>query len=161
MSPQPARTLPEDGAREGKYLTFALDAEEYGIGICKVKEIIGMIPIRPVPQTPPQVKGVINLRGKVIPVVDLRLRFAMPPLEYSDRTCIVVVEVPGENGPNTMGVVVDAVSEVLPIKPQDIEDCPDFGIAAVDMQFITGIAKIGGSVKILMDIERVLGAEAL
>jgi purine-binding chemotaxis protein CheW len=115
------------GDRDGKYLTFSLADEEYGIGILKIKEIIGMLPITSVPQTPEFVKGVINLRGKVIPVMDLRLRFGMPPIDYSERTCIIVVEIAGHTGTVQIGIVVDAVSEVLNIKGEDIEQTPTFG----------------------------------
>jgi len=102
--------------REGKYLTFTLDKVEYGIGISKVSEIIGMIPVTSVPRTPDFVKGVINLRGKVIPVVDLRLRVGMEEIEYTERICIIVVEIAAGAGPVMIGIVVDAVSEVLNIK---------------------------------------------
>src|SRR3989304_7703414 len=113
--------------REGKYLTFTLAKEEYGIGILKVKEIIGMMPITTVPRTPGFVKGVINLRGKVIPVVDLRLKFDMDEMEYTERTCIIVVEIAGASEPGLIGIVVDAVSEVLNVKGADIGDTPTFG----------------------------------
>jgi purine-binding chemotaxis protein CheW len=96
--------------RDGKYLTFSLAGEEYGIGILKIREIIGMMPITSVPETPAFVKGVINLRGKVIPVVDLRRRFGMPTMDYTERTCIIVVEIAGPAGTVSMGVVVDSVS---------------------------------------------------
>lgn len=141
--------------REGKYLTFTLDKEEYGIGILKIKEIIGMMPITSVPQTQEFVKGVINLRGKVIPVMDLRLRFGMGEIDYTDRTCIIVVEVESEGGVVLIGVVVDSVSEVLNIKGEDIEDAPTFG-TQVDTACISGMAKTGDGVKILLDIDRVL-----
>lgn len=146
--------------REGKYLTFSLDNEEYGIGILKVKEIIGMMSITPVPQTPRFVKGVINLRGKVIPVLDLRLRFAMSEAEYAERTCIIVVEIEGDAGTFQIGIVVDSVSEVLNIKAAEIEDSPTFG-AKLNTDYILGMAKIDESVKILLDIDRVLTAEEL
>jgi len=146
--------------REGKYLTFSLAGEEYGIGILKVKEIIGMMPITTVPRTPGFVKGVINLRGKVIPVVSLRLKFGMEETNYTERTCIIVVETTGQNGPVLIGIVVDAVSEVLNIKGGDIEDTPTFG-ARLDMEYILGMAKMNGGVKILLHIDRVLGAEDL
>ncbi len=129
--------------REGKYLTLTLDNEEYGIGILKIKEIIGMMAITTVPQTPEFVKGVINLRGKVIPVVDLRLRFGMKTIEYTERTCIIVV---------------DAVSEVLSIKAEEIEDTPTFG-TKLNTEYILGMAKSEGGVKILLDIDKVLSAE--
>jgi purine-binding chemotaxis protein CheW len=146
------------GKREGKYLTFSLANEEYGIGILKIKEIIGMMPITTVPQTPLFVKGVINLRGKVIPVIDLRLRFDMEGIDYSERTCIIVVEIQGKTGTVLIGIVVDSVSEVLNIKEEDIEDTPAFG-TRLDTEFIMGMAKLDGGVKILLDIDRVLHAE--
>jgi len=148
------------GEREGKYLTFSLNGEEYGIGILKVREIIGMMPITSVPQTPEFVKGVINLRGKVIPVVDLRLKFGMPPLDYNERTSIIVVEVSGQSGQVQIGIVVDAVSEVVNIKGEDIEDTPTFG-TKLDTDYILGMAKIGRGVKILLDINRVLSNEEI
>ena len=141
--------------KEGKYLTFSLDNEEYGIGILKIKEIIGMMPITTVPQTPEFVKGVINLRGKVIPVMDLRLRFGMQAIDCTERTCIIVVEIEGQTGTVMIGIVVDAVSEVLNIKGEDIEDTPTFG-TKLNTDYILGMAKMEGSVKILLDIDRVL-----
>ena len=114
--------------KEGKYLTFSLAQEEYGIGILKIREIIGMMPVTSVPRTPGFVKGVINLRGKVIPVVDLRLRFGMAAIDYTERTCIIVVEIEGQAGTVQTGIAVDAVSEVLNIKGEEIEDAPTFGI---------------------------------
>jgi len=141
--------------KEGKYLTFTLAEEEYGIGILKVKEIIGMMTITTVPQTPDFVKGVINLRGKVIPVMDLRLRFGMEAIDYNDRTCIIVVEIEGSAGTIQIGIVVDSVSEVLNIKGEDIEETPTFG-AKLNTDYILGMAKMENSVKILLDIDRVL-----
>jgi purine-binding chemotaxis protein CheW len=141
--------------RDGKYLTFTLADEDYGIGILKIKEIIGMMPITSVPQTPDFVKGVINLRGKVIPVIDLRLRFGMEEIDYTERTCIVVVEVTGHAGTILIGVVVDSVSEVLNIKGDDIENTPTFG-TKLNTDYILGMAKLEGGVKILLDIDRVL-----
>ena len=144
--------------REGKYLTFSLADEEYGIGILKIKEIIGMMPITTVPQTPEFVKGVINLRGKVIPVIDLRLRFGMEKSEYSERTCIIVVDLKNQAANILIGVVVDSVSEVLNIKAEDIEDTPTFG-TSLNTAYILGMAKMEGGVKILLDIDRVLSEE--
>jgi purine-binding chemotaxis protein CheW len=141
--------------KEGKYLTFSLAGEEYGIGILKVKEIIGMMPITVVPQTPEYVKGVINLRGKVIPVIDLRLKFSMETAEYTERTCIIVVEIKGDGKQILMGIVVDSVSEVRNIKPGEIEDTPSFG-SKTQTEYILGMAKMEGGVKILLDIDRVL-----
>ena len=207
--------------REGKYLTFTLADEEYGIGILKIREIIGMMPITSVPQTPCFVKGVINLRGKVIPVVDLRVRFGMEEIDYTERTCIIVIEAlnsqmekcweiknckktecpayessdlrcwmtsgtfcrdeiqgsfhekieacrkcnyyqTAQNNQSviTMGIVVDAVSEVLNIKTEEIEDPPTFG-AKLNTNYILGMAKMEGGVKILLDIDKVLSSEEL
>lgn len=144
--------------REGKYLTFSLAGEEYGIGILKVKEIIGMMSITHVPQTPDYVKGVVNLRGKVIPVVDLRLKFGIEPIDYTERTCIIVVEIISVSKTISMGIVVDSVSEVLNIKSGDIEDTPSFG-TQLKTEFILGMAKMGSNVKILLDIDLVLADE--
>ena len=144
--------------REGKYLTFIMANEEYGIGILKIREIIGMMPITTVPQTPDFVKGVINLRGKVIPVMDLRLRFEMEAIDYTERTCIIVVEIELNGRIVHIGIVVDAVSEVLNIKNEEIEDTPTFG-TKLDTDYIFGMAKREGGVKILLDIDRVLSHE--
>ena len=144
--------------KEGKYLTFTLAGEEYGISILKVKEIIGMMPITSVPRTPDFVKGVINLRGKVIPVVDLRLKFGMEKMDYTDRTCIIVVEIQSQTGTVMIGIVVDAVSEVLNIKEELIEETPTFG-ARMDTDYILGMAKMEGGVKILLNIDHVLRKE--
>jgi purine-binding chemotaxis protein CheW len=148
------------GEKEGKYLTLSLAGEEYGIEILKVKEIIGMMPITTVPRTPPYVKGVINLRGKVIPVVDLRLKFGMMEMSYTERTCIIVVETRGQGRSVLIGIVVDSVSEVLNIKANDIEEAPTFG-AKLDTDYILGMAKMNGGVKILLDIGRVLNADEI
>jgi purine-binding chemotaxis protein CheW len=145
----------ESSTKEGKYLTFSLGGEEYGIGILEIKEIIGMMPITSVPQTPEFVKGVINLRGKVIPVTDLRMRFGIEKIDYTERTCIIVVEVEQSNTSVLIGVVVDAVSEVLNIKDADIEETPTFG-AKLNTEYILGMAKMEGGVKILLDITQVL-----
>lgn len=144
--------------REGKYLTFSLAEEEYGIGILKIKEIIGMMPVTTVPRTPEYVKGVINLRGKVIPIIDLRLRFGMESIDYTERTCIIVVEIDGQTGTVQVGVVVDAVSEVLNVDTKDIEDTPQFG-RSLDTEYILGMAKMEGGVKILLDVDQVLTGE--
>lgn len=155
-----SQAVMESTEREGKYLTFNLANEEYGIGILKVKEIIGMMTITPVPQTPPFVKGVINLRGKVIPVIDLRLKFGMEEIEYNERTSIIVVEVRGGTGTVQIGIVVDSVSEVVNIKSEDIENTPTFG-TRLDTDYILGMAKMGGGVKILLDIDQVLTDEEI
>ncbi len=146
--------------REGKYLTFSMANEEYGIGILKIKEIIGMMPITTVPQTPEFVKGVINLRGKVIPVMDLRLRFGMEAIDYTERTCIIVVEIQGSTGTVQIGIVVDSVSEVLNIKGEDVEETPTFG-TKLNTDYILGMAKMEGGVKILLDIDKVLSTDEI
>ncbi len=153
-------SMTQKADRGGKYLTFTLAGEDYGIEILKVKEIIGMMPITTVPQTPDFVKGVINLRGKVIPVVELRRKFEMPEQDYTERTCIIVVEISGSVEATMMGIVVDSVSEVVQIKNEDVEETPRFG-ARLDMEYILGMAKLEGSVKILLDIDKVLTAEEL
>jgi purine-binding chemotaxis protein CheW len=141
--------------KEGKYLTFALANEEYGLEILKVREIIGYIDVTAVPQTPHHIKGVINLRGQVIPVIDLRAKFAMETTGVTDQTCIIVVEITQSGRKFNTGIVVDRVQEVLDISGEDIEEAPQFG-ASVQTDFILGMGKIGDRVKILLDIGRVL-----
>ena len=138
-------------SRGGKFLTFFLAGEEYGLEILKVQEIIGIMDITPVPRSPDYIRGVINLRGKVIPIVDLRLRFGMEQAERTSETCIIVVEA---NRVQT-GIVVDQVSEVLNIASGEIEDTPAFG-SEVQTDYILGIGKADGRVKLLLDIDRVL-----
>jgi purine-binding chemotaxis protein CheW len=147
--------------RGGKYLTFALGQEEFGIGILRVREIVGFMEITTVPRTPAYVRGVINLRGQVISVIDLRARFGMPAVERTDHTCIVVVEIESRDGRHvSVGIVVDRVSEVLNIAAEQVEDAPDLG-ASVETRFILGLGKVAKSVKILLDIDRVLSPEEL
>ena len=146
--------------KEGKYLTFALAHEEYGLEILKVREIIGYMEITAVPQTPHHVKGVINLRGQVIPVVDLRAKFGMETTEVTEDTCIIVIETCQNNNNFSTGIVVDHVEEVLDIAGQNIEEAPQFG-SEVNTDFILGIGKIEGSVKILLDIDKVLAGDNL
>jgi purine-binding chemotaxis protein CheW len=155
-TPEPPATL----AAGGKYLTFGLGAEEYGLEILKVREIFGCMEITAVPHTPPHVKGVINLRGQVISVIDLRSRFGMPSIEKTDRTCIIVVELAAKSRRINIGIIVDRVSEVLNIPQAQIEDAPSFGIH-VDTRFILGMGKIGQQVKILLDIDHVMGHNEL
>lgn len=147
------KTIGSVKALAGKYLTFVLGHEEYGFEILKVREIMGVIEITNLPQTPAYVKGVINLRGIVIPIIDLRLKFGFPPREYDKNTCIIVVK----HGESLMGVVVDTVSEVLDISANDMDDAPSFG-AGVNTDFILGMGKVKGKVKILLDIDKVLEA---
>ncbi|HKW97097.1 MAG TPA: chemotaxis protein CheW [Bryobacteraceae bacterium] len=146
--------------RAGKYLTFHLGREEFAIQVLKVREIMGIQEITAVPQTPGYVKGVINLRGKVVPVVDLRLKFTLPEMEYTQRTCIIVVQVRLESGVMLMGIVVDGVSEVLNLAAGDIEDTPEFGSGVVT-PYLLGMAKNKGKVKILLDIDQVLSTQEL
>ncbi len=141
---------------EGKYLTFVLGSEEYGIEILRVREIIGLMDITTVPQTPDFMKGVINLRGKVIPVIDLRLKFAMQEEEHTQETCVIVVEVDN----TSIGIIVDSVSEVSDISGKEIEDAPSFG-EGIDTNFIMGLGKVKEKIVILLDIEAVLSSEDL
>jgi purine-binding chemotaxis protein CheW len=139
----------------GKYLTFALGREEYGLAILKVREIIGFMEVTRVPRTPAYVCGVLNLRGQVIPVIDLRTRFGMEAAQRTEATCIIVAEIQSRGQRLSMGVVVDRVLEVVSIAQQNVEECPEFG-GGVPTEFIQGIAKVGESVKILLDVDRVL-----
>ena len=145
-------------ALAGKYLTFKLDVEEFGLEILKVQEIIKMMDITRVPRTPAFVRGVINLRGKVIPVVDLRLKFDMEVKANTDKTCVIVVTVRRSSGSVVMGIIVDEVSEVLDVAGSSIEPAPEFG-GAVDTSFILGMGKVGERVVTLMDVDRVLSGE--
>lgn len=152
-----ASTTVEPGvrAKAGKFLTFCLAEEVYGIEILHVREIIGMIPITTVPNTPPYIKGVINLRGKIVPVMDLRLRFNMQAREYTRETCIVVVDIQAGASTLAIGVVVDSVCEVLRVESENIEPPPSFG-TDVDTSFLLGMARSETTVQLLLDIERVL-----
>jgi len=142
-------------AKAGKYLTFKLGDEEYGLEILKVIEIIGLQSITPVPRTPDYLKGVINLRGVIHPVIDLNKKFGNQETKATDQTCIIVVVVEKDGEKQQMGVMVDAVSEVEDIGDADIENTPSLG-ANINTAFILGMAKTKGSVKILLDVEKVL-----
>lgn len=146
--------------RAGKYLVFQLGREEFGIQVMKVREIMGVQDITAVPQTPPHVKGVLNLRGKVIPVVDLRLKFGLPEVAYTQRTCIIVVQVQGDTSSLLMGIVVDGVAEVLNLVAADIENTPDFGHGVANA-YLLGMAKVKDKVKILLDIDQVMTSQEL
>lgn len=146
-------TAVEKKVKLDKYLTFVLGKESYGLEILMVREIIGMMEITRVPKMPDFVRGVVNLRGKVIPVIDLRIKFGMDALEDTEETCIIVVDF----GDMLMGTVVDRVSEVLDISSDNIEPPPEFGVG-VDTDFILGIGKAKGKVIILLDIKKVLSA---
>ena len=144
----------------GKCLTFTLHGESYGIDVLQVREIIRLTDITAVPQMPAYIRGVINLRGKIIPVLDLRMRFGFPDASHTDQTCIIVVQVKLPEGRTTaMGLVVDGVEEVLNIAEGEIEETPNFG-AQLDTDYIVGMAKIKGSVKALLDIDQVIAADA-
>jgi purine-binding chemotaxis protein CheW len=144
----------------GKYLTVGLDREAYGIAVLKVREIIRMQKITPVPQMPPYVKGVINLRGRVIPVVDLRIKFGLEAA-VADRTCIVVVQVKLQSEQTVqMGLIVDNVEEVANLSESEIEPTPDFG-TRLSTEYILGMAKVKGEVKTLLDIDRVVAPETV
>ncbi len=151
---QPARQ------RSGKYLTFQIDDEEFGILVLRIREIMGIQAITPVPHTPAHVKGVINLRGKVIPVVDMRLKLGLAKRDYDERTCIIVASVQCGDEPVLMGIVVDGVSEVVTIAEEQIEDPPKFG-GGVQVRYLLGMAKTSGKVKLLLDIDEALSAEDL
>jgi len=153
--PNPTTDTARSDHRAGKYLTFHLGNEEFAVQVLHVREIMGVQEITAVPQMPMHVKGVLNLRGKVIPVIDLRLKFGLPEVEYTQRTCIIVVQMEGQAGRVSTGIIVDGVSEVLTIQSSDIEDTPDFGMG-VATPYLLGLAKIKGKVKILLDIDRVV-----
>ena len=172
----PAPTSPRPGVRtddanHDKFLTFCLGNEEYGLPILVVREIIGLIDVTPLPQTPPYVKGVINLRGRIIPVIELRARFNLATVPYTQQTCILVVEVAGEDesaGASQLGVIVDSVREVVDINRADIEPPPDFG-ASIPLSAIHGMGKVKDKVVILLNsscvgtapsVERVADATA-
>lgn len=147
-------------ALAGKYLTFRLAEEEYGLEILKVQEIIQMQSVTKVPRTPSYVGGVINLRGKVIPVIDLRKKLGLPSVSNTEKTCIIVVQIERDSGKMVTGIIIDEVKEVLDISADHIEETPDFG-SRINTEFIMGIGKIGQSVKILLDIDKVMSAGEL
>jgi purine-binding chemotaxis protein CheW len=143
----------------GKYLTVVLENEAYGIAVLKVREIIRLQKITPIPQMPDFVKGVINLRGRVVPVIDLRVKFGLQA-SYAERTCIVVVQVDLTTSVVQMGLVVDSVEEVVNLTPAEIETTPDFG-TRIDTSYILGMAKVKGVVKTLLDIDRVVAPHTI
>jgi len=137
----------------GRFITFAVDREMYGIEIRFVTEIVGIQPINNLPEVPDHIKGVINLRGKIIPVVDMRLKFKKEPMEYNDRTCIIVIDA----GTISAGLIVDEVSEVLAIEDGDISPPPVFG--TVRNRYLNGIGNVDGQIKLLLDCERLFSGE--
>jgi purine-binding chemotaxis protein CheW len=163
MAPAPT-SAPESSnlgtALSGKYLTFSLADESYGVPVLKVREIITMLHITAVPQMPPYVKGVINLRGKVIPVIDLRSKLGLPATEITDSNCIVVVQLAPAGGEiKNIGLIVDAVEEVANLGTSEIEPPPDFG-GSIKVEYLLGMATIKGDVKSLLDIEKVIEVDA-
>ncbi|MFD2611375.1 chemotaxis protein CheW [Paenibacillus gansuensis] len=140
----------EEDTQKGKFLTFTLDQEDYGIEIKYVTEIINMQPITVVPEVPAYMKGIINLRGAIIPVMDVRLRFMKTPREYNDRTCIIVVQFEG----TSIGLIVDSVAEVLNIPEEQIVEPPQLG--QINRRYIRGIGKVNHAVKLLLDCTRLL-----
>jgi len=150
--------LNKEDVKSGKYLTFLLGQEDYGIPIQTVREIIGMLHITNIPKTPEYINGVVNLRGKIIPIMDLRLKFGLEKKEYTERTCIIVVEIKAETGRRNIGIVVDTVSEVLNISATEIELSPQDDVQN-DGEFITGMGKVKDKVVMLLDVEKVLNKE--
>jgi purine-binding chemotaxis protein CheW len=149
----------------GKYLTFQLGRESYGIGILKVQEIVGVMPVTRMPRMPAFVRGLVNLRGKVIPVFDLRLKFGLEGREDTERTCIIVVRLSlGAGAPDgeavTLGIIVDEVNEVVDVPAGQIEPAPAFG-TLVDVSFLLGVGKVGTKVVMLLDADRILPREEL
>ena len=155
--PQLNKVLVEKGS---KYLTFILAEEEYGLEVLKIREIIGYMNITTVPQMPAYVRGVLNLRGQIVPIIDLRAKFGMEIAEVTEETCIIVVEISDGDGKLSTGVVVDRVQEVLDIPCENIQESPEFG-SSVNTDFILGMGRIGDSVKILLDIDKVLSSDNL
>jgi len=135
----------------GKFLSFFLGNEEYAIEILKVQEIIGLLPITPVPKMPSYVRGVLNLRGKIVPIMNLRVRFGLPTVEDTEETCIIVIQ----EEKHLMGIVVDKVSEVADIETQQIEQVPSFGITG-NSEYLSGIGKLKESVKMILDVHKVV-----
>jgi purine-binding chemotaxis protein CheW len=161
MQTDQTEATPATKAGSGKYLTFSLGQESFGIEILKVREIIRVPEITPVPQMPDYVKGVINLRGKVIPVIDLRVKFRFPQAEFHERTCMIVgsVRLPSSES-SFLGLIVDVVEEVVQINAQDVEATPNFG-TKLETNYILGMAKVKGTVKTILDIDEVVVADIL
>lgn len=157
----PENLTPHGTALTGKYLTFSLAGESYGVPVLKVREIITMLHITTVPQMPPYVKGVINLRGKVIPVIDLRTKLGLPAASLTVSNCIVVVQItPTGMETKNIGLIVDAVEEVANLTQDDIEPAPDFG-GAINVEYLLGMATLKGHVKSLLDIDKVIATDGL
>ncbi len=144
----------EEDTQHGRFLTFAVGEEVYGIGIGMVTEIVGLQPITTMPEMPDYLMGIINLRGKIIPVMDMRRRFHKEPLAYNDRTCIIVLDIRYVS----VGLIVDHVNEVASINDEDIAPPPDY-LGGIENKFISGIGKTGGEVKLLLDTEKLMQNE--
>jgi len=155
-----ANALARGGVQAEQYLTFLLGGEVYAMGILSIKEILEYQPVTTVPMTPGYVRGVINLRGAVVPVLDLSVRFGKPSSPLTKRTCIVIVEIDADGERFDIGVLVDTVNAVLDILPTDIEQPPAFG-AHIDTDFIRGMGKVQGEFVILLDVGRILPGEAM
>ena len=142
-----------------RYLTFTLGTESYGLPILQVREIIRLCPITPAPNMPAHLRGVINLRGTVIPVLDLRAKFSMPTAEYGERACIIVLQLKATaSRPTLLGIMVDTVDEILPFTEAEIEPCPDFG-SSTSAKYVRGMATVENGVKTLLEIERIFEEE--
>lgn len=150
----------EEPATAGKFLTFDLGDEHYGLPIMRVQEIVGLLPVTRVPRLPSFVAGVVNLRGRIIPVVDLRQAFGMESADATERTCIVIVAVERESGSATMGAIVDQVSEVVDLPAESVEETPEFG-ANTDTSFISGVGRLEDRVVLLLDIDKALSGSDL
>lgn len=148
------------GAENSQYLTFVLGGEHYGVDILRVQEIKGWVPVTCIPNTPEHIRGVLNLRGTIVPIIDLRMRFNLDEAEYNALTVIIVLSVKTEAGERVIGVVVDAVSDVLSVETDDIKDTPDFG-STVNVEFINGIATLNENMVMLLDIDKMLTSDEL
>jgi purine-binding chemotaxis protein CheW len=155
----PSPSSKGQGTKSPRFLTFTLGQESYGLPVLHVREIIRICPITPVPNMPPHVRGVINLRGTVIAVLDLRAKFSMAPVPPGERACIIVLQL-GVNStrPTLIGIIVDAVEEVVQLSNSEIEPCPDFG-GSTASQYILGVATLRGGVKTLLEIEKIFAEE--
>ncbi|CAK0775207.1 purine-binding chemotaxis protein CheW [Gammaproteobacteria bacterium] len=154
---QKSRNLDSAGISKVQYLTFLLAEEEYGVDILRVQEIRGWEAVTRLPNSPSYVKGVLNLRGAIVPIFDLRHRFDLPCQPYSKDTVVIVLRAQGHKGIRSIGVVVDGVSDVLNANPEDIRATPDFG-ARISTEFIAGLASLGGAMVMLLDVDKLLGA---
>lgn len=150
-----------DGSEDtDQFLTFIMSDEEYGVDILRVQEIRGWDSVTPIPNTPAYLKGVVNLRGMIVPIIDLRERFDLESVEYGSTTVVIVLKVVNEQSERIMGIVVDAVSDVYNIKPEDMKPAPDFG-DDISIEFVQGLATISEKILILLDIDKMLNAKEI